>query len=568
VEPTGCVAQGARVIAVAGEGSHGPGLGLGTSRAEVALCALVAAAVATAMVVLVPVGGDAAAHMYRALLVRQGVLVWDNLWFAGQYPLASYSLLYYLPAALVGNLALGAAAVVVAACLFASVLLREWGAAARWPSRSFALLASGQLFTGDFPYTAGFAALLGTLWALQRGRTWLAITAAALTLGFSPLVFLFLCLACVAVFLRSPRVSGRRLVIGSGLAGLAALQLAVLEVFPSQGLYFPYDLWRLLAGLGVAALGTALALRTSRARRTLVSLFLVWAVANLIAYLVRSPVGYNLLRPAAFVFPLMLLTALLAHGRPRWLAVAALAAAFAANVAPYLTMIPDRSTDPSAHASFWRPLLAFLDAHRQPGYRIEVVPTANHWETYYLPRAGFALARGWYSQLDVADNPALYRRRLTPALYRSWLRSVGVRYVLLPRAGTGGLEQQQREQREEATLLLSGRSGLRRVLTGPSGDIWELPRANPILTGPGRATITSLTHAKIAGWVQRPGSYLLRVHYTPYLRVAEGKVCLERAGARMIELEAAQPGPFALQALESPAAVAVKLLGDHRLRCA
>jgi hypothetical protein len=547
--------------AIAGE------LTLRTRRAEVALNALVATAVATVTVLVVPVGGDAAAHMYRAMLVRHGVLVWDNLWFAGQYPLASYSLLYYLPAALIGNLALGAFAVVVAACLFASVLMREWGATARWPCRAFALLASGQLFTGDFPYTAGFAACLATLWALQRGRSWLAVAAAALTLGFSPLVFLLLCLFCVAMFLRSPRLSRRHLLIGSALGALAGLQLAVLQVFPSNGLYFPYDLWRLLAGLGVAVLGTALALHTSRAKRTLVSLFVVWALANVVAYAVPSPVGYNLLRPAAIVFPLMLLAALLARGRPRWLAVAALAAALAANVAPYLTMIPDRSADPSSRASFWRPLLAYLDAHRQPGYRVEVVPTANHWETYYLPRAGYALARGWYSQLDVADNPTLYRRRLTTTLYRRWLRSVGVRYVVLPRARTGGLEQQQREQREEAGLLLSGRSGLRRVLADSSGSIYELPDANPILTGPGRAVISSLTHTKIAGWVRRPGTYLLRVHYTPYLRVAEGKICLERGRARMIELEASRAGQFTLQALESPAAVAGRLLDNDRARC-
>ena len=39
-------------------------------------------------------------------ILRDGAFVWDNLWFEGVYPLADYSLLYYLPAALVGNLAL------------------------------------------------------------------------------------------------------------------------------------------------------------------------------------------------------------------------------------------------------------------------------------------------------------------------------------------------------------------------------------------------------------------------------------------------------------------------------
>jgi hypothetical protein len=34
--------------------------------------------------VVVPQGGDLAAHLYRTLLVRHTIFVWDNLWFAGQ----------------------------------------------------------------------------------------------------------------------------------------------------------------------------------------------------------------------------------------------------------------------------------------------------------------------------------------------------------------------------------------------------------------------------------------------------------------------------------------------------
>ena len=79
------------------------------------------------LVVFAPESGDAPAHLYRTLLVREGVLVWDNLWYGGHYPLASYSLLYYLPAALVGNLPLVFAAVVLSAAFFAALVEREWG---------------------------------------------------------------------------------------------------------------------------------------------------------------------------------------------------------------------------------------------------------------------------------------------------------------------------------------------------------------------------------------------------------------------------------------------------------
>ncbi|HEX2506095.1 MAG TPA: hypothetical protein VHK22_07810, partial [Gaiellaceae bacterium] len=89
-------------------------------RSEVAVAALVSGAVAAALAAFGPPGGDEPAHLYRVLLAREGALVWDNLWYAGHYPFSSYSLLYYLPAALVGNIPVVLAGVVASAALFAS----------------------------------------------------------------------------------------------------------------------------------------------------------------------------------------------------------------------------------------------------------------------------------------------------------------------------------------------------------------------------------------------------------------------------------------------------------------
>src|SRR5262249_11382796 len=168
------------------------------ARSEAALAALLAGVGACALIAAVPPGTDAPAHLYRTLLVREHVHVWDNLWFAGQYPLASYSLLYYFPAALVGNEPLAFASVVLSAGLFALLVMREWGEAGRWPARVFALLALGPLFMGSYGYALGLTTLLATLVLAQRGRTWLAIPFGALTLGFSPLAFVFLCMVLLA----------------------------------------------------------------------------------------------------------------------------------------------------------------------------------------------------------------------------------------------------------------------------------------------------------------------------------------------------------------------------------
>src|SRR5207253_373351 len=166
--------------------------------------------------------------------------------------------------------------------------------------------------------------------------------------------------------------------------------------------------------------------RRSREGRVLAALFVLWSLASLIGFAVPNPVGANLERLASVVLPLVLLLAALARFRPRWLAVAALSAALAYNTVPYALAVSQRSGDRSAEASFWAPALAFLRAHSPPSYRVEAVPTTQHWEAYYLPRNGFAISRGWYRQLDLARNPLLYRRTIPADAYRSWLRSLGV----------------------------------------------------------------------------------------------------------------------------------------------
>src|SRR4051812_27047579 len=104
-------------------------------RRELLLGAALTAAFAALVLAFGPAPGDAPVHLYRTFLVRDGALVWDNFWYSGTYPLASYSLLYYLPAALVGNLPLVFFAAVASTVLFASIALRQWGTAALWPSR-------------------------------------------------------------------------------------------------------------------------------------------------------------------------------------------------------------------------------------------------------------------------------------------------------------------------------------------------------------------------------------------------------------------------------------------------
>src|SRR6201993_3224209 len=230
-------------------------------RRELLLVAALATVFAALVLAVGPAPGDAPVHLYRTFLVRDGALIWDNFWYAGTYPLASYSLLYYLPAALVGNLPLVFAAAVASTVLFSSIALQEWGRAALWPSRVFGVLAAAPMFTGLFAYSLGFTAMLATLKLLQLRRHRLAIIPAVLTVGFSPLAFIFLCLIVVSYVAVRRGVSRRRIWFAAGLAVAAGVEATALIFFSeAQGVY-PFHWEDFLSVMIVTVLGVLLARR-------------------------------------------------------------------------------------------------------------------------------------------------------------------------------------------------------------------------------------------------------------------------------------------------------------------
>jgi hypothetical protein len=509
------------------------------ARREALLASALSAAVGLALAAFGPPAGDAAAHLYRNELVRDGVLVWDGLWYGGHYPLASYSPLFYLPAALVGAEALALLAVVASAALFAILVIREWGDRARWSARAFAVLACAPIFTGTYAYAAGAAAALGALVLLQRGRPWLALACAALAAGLSPLAFAFLGLVVVAVAaVRRPPVATTA-VVGAGMAGIAGALLGLGVAFPEDGRY-GFRVTELLYALVACAWIALIALR-SRRGRLLAAVLLVIGLGCVVSFVVASPVGSNLTRFRAYAFPLALLAACLVSFRPRWLTAPAVALALFYSVSPYVAVATDLGDTRAASSRFWASTLDVLRVRTSVDYRVDVVPTFDNWEAYHVPAAGVPLARGWYRQLDLARNGILYRESLTGGEYRAWLRSRGVRYVVLPLARLDRLGAAS-----QAALLRSGRSGLVEVARTPQTIVYELPAATPILTGPARAQLTAYEHARIAGTVGAPGSYTLRVSPTPYLAVRSGSVCLEPGAGGTTRLVASRAGPFEL----------------------
>ena len=262
-------------------------------RSEILAAALVTGALATFFALRLPPHGDASAHLFRTFLVRRGDFLWDNYWYGGEYPLASYSLLYYLPAALLGNTIVAVVAAVAASVVFAIVSWEAWGADARWAARLFAVFAVEPLLRTEYPFALAVPLLLASLGFLRSGRARLGAVFAALTLGVSPLAFAFLCLAAAGLFLARPKLDGRTVVFALALAILALCGVALARIFATPWSAYPFPSSALARIVVVSGLGIALA-RATAVRWNGGGIYAVWGLAGVVGFLVPTPIGANL----------------------------------------------------------------------------------------------------------------------------------------------------------------------------------------------------------------------------------------------------------------------------------
>jgi hypothetical protein len=501
-------------------------------RREAVLSALAAGSLAALLAWLGPPGSDLAAHAYqRAVFLQHGFSLWNNFWYAGRYSFVTYSVLYYPLAALLGIRLLAAATVATAALAFAIVLGRQWGATARWSSRTFAVVWAGIVLSAAFPFALGIAFALLSLWALQAHRHWRFAALAALTLAASPVAFLLL-----AVFLAGPGIAQlstwRRLVApATGLAAIGLIEVLLWRAFPGGGRY-PFSFAELVPALVFCGIGVILTWRVERAR-LLRPFFVVYAVACVVVFVVPSAIGENVARMRFAAIPVAVLALSLRGWRPLLWSAITLVLAVLWNMTPLAASYVKGGADTAGSPAEWRPAIAYLHVHLGPGYRVEAVDTTNHWAAVYLPKAGIPLARGWFRQDDFPENELLYSR-LGPRAYRAWLRSLGVRYVVYWR---GPVDY---SARGEERLLVSGRSGLRPVMGTDKLMIYELPGARPILTGPGRPRVLRLTQTRVRLEVAQRGVYRLAVRYSPYWSASSGCVLKGRDGMiRLAEPHAA-----------------------------
>jgi hypothetical protein len=485
---------------------------------EETLAAALAAMLAAALLWAAPPGVDWAAHSYqRTFLLEHGFAIWNNFWYAGRYSFVTYSVLYYPLAALVGIRVLAVLSVATGALAFSAVVLRQWGLSSRLASRTFAVLSAGLVVSAAFPFALGFAFGLLALWALQEQRRGRFVVCALLTVAASPLGFAFLVVALIAAAFsrRSLRDSRIQIVV---IAGCIAVELVLWRLFGDGG-HFPYGLLQLAPSLLFGAVGL-LVTRGVPEARLLRGLFWTYIGVCLLAYLIPTAVGSNVERFRYVALPLALLAAALRGWRPLWLLVPAAALAGVWNTTPIFSTLARASTDPEASPAYWQPAVAYLHAHLSPSYRVEVVDTAEHWPAAYLPDAGIPIVRGWYRQSDFPQNELLYDSNLGGRAYRAWLRRMAVRYVLLTDAPA------DYSSRREAALIRSGESGLVPVKYLEHMTVYELPHATPLVTGPGGATVLWLWPQRLVATVDAPGTYRVRIRWSPYWHASTG--CVSR----------------------------------------
>jgi hypothetical protein len=527
------------------------------------VCAATAGVLAAGLLTVGPPGIDTPAHLFMTWVFRHaGFQLWNNYWYDGRYDFVGYSVLYYPLAAVVGVWAAAVASSAVLAYAVAAVGRREWGQAANAPCLMLAVTATATCcVSGVFPFLAGAAAGAVALACAQRRRRIGFGAATLVSLGCSPLAFglLAVVLAGFVVGGRNPLgVARRNKAVVAALVATAAACVILQRAFPSGGRY-PYHMSDLLVVALFSGAGLYLTAASPRARG-LQMVFAAYLLLNLATFAVPGPVGSNTTRLFSIAgVPLLWLAANVSRRRS-WLTLTpVLVLALTLQLGPAVRTAYSAWSDQSTAASFWQPAVTFLKARADIQYRTEVVATEGHWEAFYVAARGIALARGWFRQDDFPQNQVLYQPTLTAAQYQAWLRSVGVRYVMLPHAPL------DYSAIAEARLLRSGRSGLRLVRRLPGWTVYELTHPTPILTsaGPAKAaSVLGLTDSRIRLWLPAAGAYDLRVRYSPYWSTDTTGVCLSPTVSGMTHIATPSPGPLTIEFEPTLAKVAAAAASD------
>ncbi len=536
----------ARPVARSGPGGDSPGWQRVCCH-PVVISALATTVGAVVWVTVFPrVGTDLSAALARAgWASRYPGSAYLFSWYGGIHP-ASYSLLAPYVLAIAGTHPAMAVAVVISALLLTWLLARHqvprphaaavWVAVALWT----------ELSAGRAAFTLGLAAALGCAVAVdtshpvigadtgrsgsgadtgrprrrggtsrlrshvetsrlrsqagasrpRRGARLLAAAVLALlTCLLSPVAALFL--GVLAAVFAVTRHWPECLVV----AVPASLPLGAMAWFSDGGVQ-PMGVQNWLPPL-LAAAGV-LVLVPRRWRMVRIGA-VIYGLGVILACAVPTLVGSNVARLGELLTGPLL--AGFGSARHRWLLVLGLTAVAGWQVAQPAADLAQGNAP--AYAPQTAALVRELGALHADTARVEAVPQYGHWESEELAFA-VPLARGWERQVDTERNPLFYSGTLTPSAYHAWLRYNAVRYVAISAATPDPAAA------AEATTVRAGQPWLVPVWRNAFWQLYRVTGTSPLASPP--ATITATTPAQITLRMSRPGTTIIRVHWSPLLR--------------------------------------------------
>jgi hypothetical protein len=507
-----------------------------TLRPEWLPAVALSSALAALMLAWDPRVGDLAAQVFRTELFQHaGLAIWNGSWYGGHYTL-TYSFLFPPLASLLGPQVVGSLSVVASSYFFDRLVRDRWGPSARWATLWFGAGVVTLLADGQLTFALGVAFGLASLRALQTGRSRAALAASVGCALSSPVAAAFLAGVVLAASLQRRHPLNRPAIWISA----TALALVVLPnlAFPEPG-QFPFAFSSFVAiplWCGSALYVTRNLRDEERQLRWAIGAYLI---ASLAIWLVPNPLGGNAVRLGA-LFGGPVLAAVVLARRPRvplWFLALFMAGGLYWQVTASVSQIARSVGDPSTSAAYFHPAARWLSEHGGAGVRVEVPPTANHWESAYLANR-FELARGWLRQLDTTRDDIFYDDGgLSPAAYGRWLRANGISYVLLPDAPLDYSSVAERR------LILAEPPYLDLRWSSPHWRIYAVHDPEPLVRPMGGA----VGHALWVGRqgfgleIDRPGEFLVRVSFTPYWSIVRGAGCLLRRGEWTVA-RAAHPG--------------------------
>ena len=491
---------------------------------------VVTAALCAIYVIVQPASVDFASGDFRARLFRDGSLVWNNAWFAG-HPLPGFGLIPPMLGAWLGVVPLGVVSALLATWCLTLVVERcvELRPTLADPTVTVILLALGcslNLWSGRLTFGPSIAFGAGCVLALQRRRNVVAVMC-AIGCGLSSPVGA-VSLAIVLAGCWCARAFGRWTV--AIVASAALVPISIL------GFTFPEGGWYPFTGRGILLLGAALLIVGWLGRRERVILWtvLAYAAAAAFAFLVRTPLGGNIVRLGWLAAGPTAAIGLRRHRRLLVALVAALSLVWGWSYAK----MAFHSTDATATERFYDPLAAYVKAVPGGVQRVEVVPTETFRQADELALE-IHLARGWDTQLDRKYNPQLYDQTMTDATFHQWLDNNAIGLVALP------LGRLQHAAHRETTLIRNRPGYLQLAWTNANWEVFRVVHGQPLATN--GATVQRVEPESLTIDATLPGSTTIKFHYSKLYRVTSGDGCLTEAPGGWIDLHVTRPGRITMR---------------------